>query len=251
MHNNSNNSLIKIEKLTYRYADGTLALEDIDMVVQKGETVSVIGQNGAGKTTLLLAISGALGNIPQVNLYFNEVDNDNKSKFSKIGLLFQNPDDQLFSLIVEDEIAFALHNLKIAKEQVRQKVLKIMSDLKLDIPLDREVMKLSFGQKRKVALASILIYNPELLLLDEPTYGIDPKSLDELVELLNRLRSEGKTTIIATHDISFAKEVSSKVAVLSESHRLIAYADPNTIFSNLDLLYTNNLIRRKDYQSCI
>ncbi|MFN7181540.1 MAG: energy-coupling factor ABC transporter ATP-binding protein [Planctomycetota bacterium] len=246
MQDNNKSIIVRIENFTYKYPDGTVALQNINLIIEEGETLCVLGPNGAGKTTLLLAIAGAFGNIPQIEVYPGKIID--KNDFSKIGFLFQNPDDQLFSLRVKDEIAFALHNLKIPHQQILERVTEIMSKLNLNISDDKEVINLSFGQKRKVALASILVYCPDLLLLDEPTYGLDPRSIDEFEQIIKQLQAENKTIVIATHDVDFAKQVSSKAAVLSEDHKLVAYGQANTIFSDIHLLYRSNLIRRKNFQ---
>jgi cobalt/nickel transport system ATP-binding protein len=162
----------------------------------------------------------------------------------KIGFLFQNPDDQILSMTVKEEISFALENMGYKHQQIEEKLDNIVHKLNIDFSLEKEVIKLSFGQKRKVALASILIYEPEILLLDEPTAGLDPKNIDELVEIIYKINEEGKTILIATNDIDFAKDISSYVILLKKDHTLGYKGKTSEVISNSQLLYENNLIRR-------
>ncbi len=240
--------IIKIENLTYRYPDGTLALDNISVDIFRGDTVAILGQNGSGKTTLLLAISGVLEDKLPVKLFFNHNSlEDKKRVFSKIGFLFQNPDEQLFSLTVKDEIAFGLLNLGLSKSQIKEKIDNIYVKLKINIPLEKEIMKLSFGQKKKIALASILVYEPQLILLDEPTSGLDPKSVDELVDILFQLKDGNKTIVFSSNDLDFVKEVSNKALILTYEHKLAVFDDTQKILSNKELLFSNNLIRKNRY----
>lgn len=239
--------LIKIENLTYKYPDGTLALDNVSAEIFKGETIAILGPNGAGKTTLLLAIAGVLGKNLPIKLNFLQNDLEDKDNvFSNIGFLFQNPEDQLFCLTVEEEIAFGLMNLGFSKTQIKNKIDQIYRMLKIDISPDKEITKLSFGQKRKVALASILVYEPPLLLLDEPTFGLDPKSVDELITILFNLKNENKTILFSTNDLDFANDVANKALVLTSEHKVGIFEDVKEVLLNKEFLYTNNLIRKKD-----
>lgn len=242
---NNKVKIITIENLSYKYPDGTLALDNISVDIFSGDAVAVLGQNGSGKTTLLLTISGVMGEKLPIKLSFCQCDSkNNKMIFSNIGFLFQNPDDQLFSLTVQEEIAFALLNLGLSQSEIKDRIDNIYMKLKINVPLEKEIMKLSFGQKRKIALASILVYEPQLILLDEPTSGLDPRSVDELVDILLQLKNNDKTMVFSTNDLSFVGEVSNKVLILTSEHKLEVFGNTQEILSNKELLFRNNLIRK-------
>lgn len=239
--------LIRLEDLSYRYPDGTLALDSVSLDIFEGDMIAIGGQNGSGKTTLLLVIAGVFGEGLPIERRFKQNIGKNKNDiFTNIGFLFQNPEDQLFSLTVEDEIAFALINLGLSKSEIKDRIDNIYEMLKIDIPLNKEIIKLSFGQKKKIALASILVYEPQLILLDEPTFGLDSRSIDEVVDILFRLNNANKTIVFSSNDLNFVREVANKVLILTAEHKVGMFGSVNDVLSNKEFLFNNNLIRKRE-----
>ncbi len=205
------NRKVKIEiiDLRFSYENKKEVLKGINLKVYENETLSIIGENGSGKTTFLLCIAGLLKYEGKVLIDGKEF---NESLRKKIGFLFENPDDSLFMPKVYDDVAFAPKNFgfngnldEIVKDALKKAG---VSGFEERIP-----HHLSFGEKKKVSLATILSYNPEIFLLDEPTLGLSPKSRREFIELIKNLKG---TKIIATHDIEMAEEISERIIVLDE-----------------------------------
>jgi cobalt/nickel transport system ATP-binding protein len=168
-------------------------------------------------------------------------DDFNFSFRRKVGLVFQDTDVQLFSASVLEEVAFAPLQLGLSREEVSQRVEGALRDLRIEALRSRPPHRLSGGEKRRVALASLLSLNPQVWLLDEPTSGLDPRSQSWLVEFVLKLRAEGRTVITATHDLEVAEEIATEVHVFDENHRLAASGTPAEILSNHDLLHRCNL----------
>ncbi|MEO0262821.1 MAG: ABC transporter ATP-binding protein [candidate division WOR-3 bacterium] len=207
------NRKVKIEiiDLRFSYEDKKEVLKGINLKVYENETLSIIGENGSGKTTFLLCIAGLLKYKGKILIDGKEF---NESLRKKIGFLFENPDDSLFMPKVYDDVAFAPKNFgfngnldEIVKDALKKAG---VSGFEERIP-----HHLSFGEKKKVSLATILSYNPEIFLLDEPTLGLSPKSRIEFIKLIKNLKG---TKIIATHDIEMAEEISERIIVLDEGN---------------------------------
>ncbi len=164
-----------------------------------------------------------------------------------MGFIFQNSDAQLFSATVRDELAFAPLQLGLSAEQVEQRIIETADLLGITPLLDRPPYKLSGGEKKKVALACVLTANPEVLFLDEPTNGLDPRTQFWLVEFLASLQNAGKTIITATHDLSIVEEIAQRVIVLRENHTVAADGTPFEIFSDRELLLDVNLIHERSH----
>ena len=215
--------MIKAEHLNFAYG-AQQVLSDVSFKINKGDKVVLLGINGSGKSTLLKILDGLLpvnsGKIFYRNIWLTAKQLKNKNflrRFrSEVVLLFQNPDVMLFNPTVFDEIAFALRQLE--KDHIEEKVKYWANKVGLTSFLDRSPFSLSTGEKKKVCLASILVLEPELLLLDEPTSNLDPKSTGWLVELIDELKA---TTLIATHNLSLAPELGDRAFVLSAAHRII------------------------------
>ncbi|MDR0517531.1 MAG: energy-coupling factor ABC transporter ATP-binding protein [Fibromonadaceae bacterium] len=205
--------MLKLQNVTVIYPDKTRAIDNLSFTLGKGENVALIGENGAGKTSLLLAIAGVL----ELTEGTIEIDGMQLSKktlndFRKqIGLVFQNPDDQLFMPFVYDDIAFGCRNFGMPEEQVKTRVEETLSQLNICHLRNRSSLKLSCGEKRMAAIATVLAMNPSILMFDEPTAYLDQKSKKLLVDTLKNLRHE---KIIATHDMAFASELCSRVVML-------------------------------------
>ncbi len=241
--------LFDLRNLHYTFAGKFIALNGISLQIEAGERLAIIGTNGCGKSTLLNLLDGLLfptaGEIWAFGRRLSEEEFQDASFTAffrqRVGFLFQNPDVQLFCPTVLDEIAFGPLQLG-SREDALGKSWEMMKMLGLEKIAHRAPHQLSGGEKKKVALASILAVNPDVLLLDEPTGGLDPRTQVWLVEVLKELHSLGKTIITATHDLSVLEDIADRAAVLEEGHKLAAEGPPGEILDNLDLLLRVNLI---------
>ncbi|MCL4537107.1 MAG: energy-coupling factor ABC transporter ATP-binding protein [Nitrospirae bacterium] len=242
--------IIKIENVSYNYYGKIPALVDVSLEIKEGEKFAVIGANGSGKSTLLQIIS-ALIYPSGGNVFFrgNEVSERTlkDSVFlrffrEKVGYVFQDSDVQLFCPTVVDELLYGPMQLGINENEAMDRAFEVMQMLNIENLKDRPSYMLSGGEKKRVAIGSVLTMNPEVLLFDEPTNGLDPRTQCFLVELLFELNEAGKTIVIATHDLSLVDELHCRVAVLSEDHRIEKIGNPDNILSDGELLLRVNLI---------
>lgn len=235
--------LLEVKNLGYVFPDGTVALQDINFVVSKNEKMAIIGANGAGKSTLLMLLNGLLGGRGLIKISGQELTSRTvKMIRQKVGLVFQNPDDQLFMPAVLDDVAFGLASRRkglseIERQEIVDKVKGILKELKAEHLIYRSTMHLSLGEKKKIALAGILITNPEILLLDEPTSGLDPAGRRWLESYLTRL---DRTIIMATHDLDFARKVCRRVILLNRG-QLAADGPGAQVLDKDELLRANGL----------
>jgi cobalt/nickel transport system ATP-binding protein len=198
---------VEVKGLHYSYPTGVKALRGISMRVDEGESIALVGPNGGGKSTLLLHLNGILkAQRGGVKIFGKEVSDENLCEIrSAVGVLFQNPDDQLFSPTVFDDVAFGPVNMGLARDEVEERVVVALEKVGLGRRFcDRVSHNLSFGEKKRVAMATVLSMNPKILALDEPTLGLDPWFRKDFVKLLRKL-SKGHTMVIATHDLKLAK----------------------------------------------
>jgi len=204
--------VLEIDSLSFTYEDGTSALKDISMSVEEGEKVAVIGPNGAGKSTLLHLVAGFRmpfkGSLKVMGSPLDESSADAVRRH--IGLLFQDPDDQIFMPTVEEDIAFGPVNLGL--DDVEDRVVRALRSTSIEDLAKRKPHRLSHGMKKRVAIAGVLAMEPGLLLLDEPTAGLDPRSRSGLIELLKGMK---RTMLIATHDLEAAAEIVDRVVLLN------------------------------------
>ena len=230
--------VIEIRSLNYIYPDGTQALNGIDMDIYKGDSLAIIGANGAGKTTLLLHLNGLLNTNGSVRVCGLVVDKRNLAAVrQKVGFLFQDPDDQLFMPSVFDDVAFGPINMGLGSRDVKERVKEALRFVDMKDYEERAGHHLSFGEKKRISLATILSMQPEILVLDEPTGNLDPKYRKEFIVLLKGMQV---TKIIATHDIDMAKSICTKVAIM-EKGRIIAFGDKDSIFHNKKLIKVHGL----------
>jgi cobalt/nickel transport system ATP-binding protein len=245
--------IIRLENIHYSYIQKHGALSDISFTVKKGEIFSIIGSNGSGKSTLLHIISGLLfpnrgslwfknhpvteGSLKDAafNSYFRE----------SIGYVFQNSDNQLFCPTVFDELIFGPLQMGKDKDTAFERAEAIMSMLNMDDLRDRPTYMLSGGEKKRVAIGSILTMNPDVLLLDEPMSGLDPKTRSFVIELIFQLNEAGKTIIITTHHLELLDHLQSRVAVLSEQHQIEKTGSTEEILTDTELLTRTNLIQEQ------
>lgn len=209
-----NNSYLSVNNLNFEYPDGFKALHNINFQIKKNERIAVLGPNGAGKTTLILHLNGILGNLDEKikidNYLYNE---QNISRIRKtVGLVFQDPDDQLFMPTVLEDVMFGPKNFGFSNEEAENNAINALKKVKMDNFIDKPPHHLSFGQKRKVAIASVLASEPELLVLDEPSSNLDPASRRELIEILKSLEI---SLILVTHDLPMALEICDRSIILN------------------------------------
>ena len=224
---------VEIRDLSYSYPDGTKALDNIDLTVTTGEKVVILGANGAGKSTLLLHLNGLLRGNGLVRICGLETSRKNLNEIRRrVGMVFQNPDDQLFCPTVYEDIAFGLRNLGNAEDKVSEKVEEVLLAVGLNGIAGRSAHHLSFGQKRRVAIATVLAMEPEILVLDEPTSNLDPKGKRQIRSLLAEI---GLTQIIVTHDLDSVREMAGRVVVVFRG-KIFADGKPDEILTDKELL---------------
>lgn len=230
--------IIRIENLSFSYPDGQQALTGISLSVHQGESVALIGPNGAGKSTLLLHLNGILRSDGIVKIFGRQIDDDNLKEIrSKIGLVFQNPDDQLFSPTVFDDVAFGPINLGYAKNEVNQLVAKALNWVDMTGYEQRSSHHLSLGEKKRIAIATVLSMNPEVLVIDEPTSNLDPRSKWALISLLKGLPI---TKVIAAHDLELVQALCQRAIILDQG-KIITDGTCAQILSNASLLRAHGL----------
>ncbi len=230
--------IIRIENLSFWYPDGQPALANIRLTVHRGETVALIGPNGAGKSTLLLHLNGILRSNDAVRIFGRQVDDKNlRWVRSKVGLVFQNPDDQLFSPTVFDDVAFGPINMGYSEAEVRQSVTKALDWVGMAGYEQRSPHHLSIGEKKRISIATVLSMTPEILVIDEPTSSLDPRSKWSLISLLKRLPM---TKIVATHDLELVQALCQRAVVLDKG-QVIADGATSQILANIPLLSAHGL----------
>jgi cobalt/nickel transport system ATP-binding protein len=250
------NAVFDIEAVSFAYDGKNLALDDVCLNVRRGERLVILGSNGSGKSTLLKLIDG---------LYFpssgavrawgqpltEQAFDDETFNFAfrrRVGLVFQDADVQLFSPSVWDEVAFAPLQMGLSRADVVERVEAALTALRIDKLRDRAPHRLSGGEKRRVALASILSLDPEVWLMDEPTTGLDPRSQAWLVDFIVEQSRLERTMITATHDLSIVETIADRVCVFNEAHQLVAVGTPAEILKNAELLSACNLIHEHEHR---
>ena len=248
----SRDALLVVEKASYSYLERFTALDEVTLTVQRGEKVALLGANGCGKSTVLKVLDGLV--FPDSGSYTAfgaEVTEDNledeqfsRAFRSRIGFVFQNSDTQVFSPTVREEIAFGPLNMGLSLDEAAARVDDTLGMLDIADLADRAPFQLSGGQKKRVAIASVLVMNPEVLLFDEPTAALDPRTQHWLVELIVELNAAGKTIVLATHDLDALDDLADRCVVLSEDHRVAADGPTDRILADEELLVAVNLVHR-------
>jgi len=240
--------LIMIHDVDYVYSNGTIALKQVSLNIKKGEFIAIMGQNGAGKTTLIRTFNGLIR--PTKGSIFIEGENiDSKTIATlskKVGVIFQNPMHQLFSNTLEDEIKFSLKNLNLDKEEIQTKVDQTLEEFNLKKYRKRSPFNLSGGESKKLATASILCRDPDILVFDEPTLGQDAKEIKFLLGLIKNELKRGKTIIMVTHNIEFTIEYVPRTILMSGG-QIIADGPTQSIFTNEFLISKSSLIMPQIY----
>jgi cobalt/nickel transport system ATP-binding protein len=239
-----------MKNIYYAYESSAEALENVSLEISAGESVAFIGPNGSGKSTLLKLINGLVS--PSRGSYSfcgqeitsKQLKNDIFAKgfHKKVGFIFQNSEVQLFCSNVYDEIAFGIRQMNMSEKDVSIRVYDILKLLKIEHLKHRQPYHLSGGEKRKVAIASVLVMNPEVLVFDEPMNGLDPESKRFLRELMIKLNKAGKTILCSTHDFEYVKDVFKRAVVFSKDHTIIRDDDYKEIMEDKEFLFKNNII---------
>ena len=239
-------SIIKAENLCYTYEDGTEALKGIDLTIEAGKKVALLGANGSGKSTFFLCLNGV--NQPQKGtLYLHDKPYDYSKNGllhlrSKVGIVFQDPDSQLFSASVYQEISFGAMNLGLEEEEVKRRVEQSIEDLEITPFRHKPTHFLSGGQKKQVSVADILVMDPEVIVFDEPAAALDPKHTKILNHLIDKLSERGITIIISTHDVDFAFGWADE-AVLFHNGKVLRQGAPEEVFAAEEDLEKTNLTK--------
>ncbi len=230
--------IIRIDNLSFSYPDGQQALTDINLTIYQGESVALIGPNGAGKSTLLLHLNGILRSNGVVKVFGKSVDDKNlRWVRSKVGLVFQNPDDQLFSPTLFEDVAFGPINMGYSEAEVGESVTKALNWVEMAGYEQRSPHHLSVGEKKRTAIATVLSMTPEILVIDEPTSNLDPRSKWSLIGLLKRLPM---TKIVASHDLELVQALCQRVIVLDHG-QVVADDATNHILADKPLLAAHGL----------
>ena len=234
-----NETHLSIKNLSYTYPDGTHALKNVNMEILKGQKVAIMGPNGAGKSTLFSHFNG----LTEPTSGYLELDGK-KMKYDKktllevrqkVGIVFQDPNDQLFAPTVKEDVAFGPMNLGLSYEEVEKRVDEALELVGMKKFKDKTPHQLSGGQQKRVGIAGIIAMRPEIMILDEPTAGLDPQGVDQVLTILNNLNKDGMSIVISSHDIEMVNGFAEKIFVLYEGE-ILAVGDRHEIFSNKELL---------------
>lgn len=233
------NIQLSTENLSFTYPDGTQALKNINIKIEKGEKVAIIGPNGAGKSTLFSHFNGLTeptSGCVKIEGKPISFEKDELLKVrQKVGIVFQDPNDQLFAPTVKEDIAFGPMNLGLSYDEVEKRVEDALKMVGMENYEDKTPHHLSGGQQKRIAIAGIIAMKPELMILDEPTAGLDPDGVEKVLNILNQLNEEGMTLIISSHDIDMISKYADKIFVLYNGE-IIESGNKNKIFSDMELL---------------
>ena len=235
-------SFVKVENITFKYPDGTVAVENVSFEIDKGEKVAIVGQNGAGKTTMVKLINGLLkpsaGNV--IVDSWNTKDYTTAKMSRKVGYVFQNPDDQIFHNTVIDEVMFGPKKMGYSTEEMRALVKKAIVVTELDKYIDENPYNLPYSIRKFVTIAAVISMGTEIIILDEPTAGQDMKGIKTLNKLIETLHKEGKTVITITHDMEFVVNNFDRVIVMAHKN-VIEDGDKRSVFWKKDVLVESKL----------
>jgi cobalt/nickel transport system ATP-binding protein len=241
--------VFELENVSYAYNRRQVALDGVSLTVGEGEAVAVLGANGCGKSTLLKLLDGLYAPMTgRLRVFGDDIgaiasDRDETHRFHRrIGLVFQDPDVQLFSPTVGDDVAFGPLQLGLSLPDVRRRVEAALRQMGVEHLRDRAPFELSGGEKKRAAIAAVLSLEPDVLLLDEPTASLDPRTKWVLVDLIVALAEQGKTVITATHDLEIVPIIAERLIVMSENRRILADGEPASILDDDALLMEANLV---------
>ena len=235
--------MIEVKDVYFTYPNGVEALRGLSLTIQDGEFVAIMGQNGAGKTTLVKHFNGLLkptrGEVMVDGVRTREVSVASLAR--KVGFVFQNPDHQLFCETVEEEVAFALRNFGFKENAIKRRVTWALRLLGLTQYRQTSPFMLSGGERKRVALASVLAWNPEVVILDEPTIGQDYQQKEKLRQFIVQLNAQGKTAIIVTHDVEFVAECNPRVVLMTQG-KMVADGGAKKLLTNYDLVAEASIV---------
>jgi cobalt/nickel transport system ATP-binding protein len=238
-----------LDRVGYNYMGRQTALRDVSLRVMPGERLAILGSNGCGKSTLLKLLDGlylpTIGSMRVLGEDVRRIDDnlDDGHRFHReVGLVFQDPDVQLFSATVGDDVAFGPLQLGLPKVEVRRRVEAALQTMGILNLRDRAPFELSGGEKKRAAIASVLSIEPQVLLLDEPTASLDPRTKWVLVNLIQELGRSGRTLVTATHELEIVPIIADRVVVMAEEHGILADGTPDEILNDTKLLVRANLI---------
>lgn len=233
---------IEFESVSYRMPNGILALQDVNLKIEEGELVAIVGSNGAGKTTLLKHLNGLLRPTRgEVRIFGKSTKSLSVAQLSReVGLVFQNADHQLFSETVRDEIAFGLRNFGFSESEADKRIERVLSYYGLKDMQDRAPMTLSGGEKKRLCIASVMAWEPRILALDEPTVGQDYVNRMKLKELIGMLLTSKRTILIVTHDLEFLWSFRPRTIVMNMG-KIVADSNADKIYMDSDLLSKTGL----------
>ena len=214
--------IISVKNVKFSYPAGVKAINDVSLEIKKGERIALLGPNGSGKSTLILLIAGLLSpEKGEIKVLGEDTTSKSFQKLrQKVGIVFQDPDDQLFNQSVIEDVAYGPKNLRVPENVIQERCQHILEDIGIGHLKSRPPHRLSFGEKKKVSLATALVLKPELLILDEPTANLDLVSRRGLIDMLNELSAEGTTIVISTHDVEALPELADRVIVVSHGSLL-------------------------------
>jgi cobalt/nickel transport system ATP-binding protein len=245
-----------LEGVRHEYRAGAPALAAIDLTILSGQHVAIVGANGSGKSTLLKMLDGLVfPTSGAIRAFGAPLTGDaledpayRRDFRARVGFVFQEADVQLFCSDAYDELAFGPLQLGLARDEVERRVREAAQQLRVEGILDRPPYTLSGGEKKRVAIASVLTMQPHVLLLDEPTNALDPRSQVWLLDVLEDWKHEGRTVVMATHDLSAAAESADRIVVLSEEHTIVADGTPEEVLRQRELLLSVNLIHEHTHR---
>jgi len=232
---------IEIESLSFAYPDGHKALDDVSLHIEPCEKVALVGPNGAGKSTLILHLNGILlGQQGSIRVCSLDLNDQNLSRIrAMVGLVFQAPDDQLFSPTVFDDVAFGPLYQGLPPQEVNQLVEQALADVHMSGYAGRVSHHLSMGEKKRIAIATVLSMKPEVLVLDEPTAGLDPRARRSLIHLLDELPL---TMLVSSHDMYLVRELFPRMIIMDEG-RIVADGPTQELMDDKELLEAHGLER--------
>lgn len=242
-HSESQTEIIKFDSVSFSHRNGVIALRDINLIINKGELIAILGTNGAGKSTLVRHINGLLRpSRGTINVFGTDTRSTSAARLSRrVGIVFQNPNNQLFAQTVASEIEFALRNFGFEEGLVQNRLNWALNAFALNEYKDRSPMELSGGEKKRLCIALVLAWDPEILILDEPTVGQDSDQKEKLGQVIKLLITQNKTVILVTHDVEFVWPLQPRIVLMSQGE-IISDGPIQRIMQDFNVLTKSNVL---------